>query len=696
MKKNTGYILFMILGMIICLIPFAGMLFPGSDTATENEELRSLPEIKENGKLNINYLEDMGDYFEDHSAYRQYMVSADSWIRTTLFHESNVENVIIGDDGWLFYKDTEDDYLGKNLLSDRSIENIVYNMSVVQDKVEEEDGIFIFTVAPNKNTLYEQGMPYTYSVKYSEESNLDRLNEMLALSDVNYADLYNEFEECDEVLYLKKDSHWNNKGALLAYNSIMDCAGSEYEEHEDYNDCTYSIRKDYTGDLNNMVYPQAAVPEENYYYDYETKYQYMLNGETQDVSAGTVSVEDAKIQTVNNSGNGTLLMYRDSFGNTLLPFMANEFSDGYFIKTVPYNIGMHMDEYNPDVVVIEKVERKIDELAYEPPVMSGPQFVLPEKLRTVNTSTTMQAVISEVNSNYYEIYGIISPDMTENTDGLYIEITYNGISRCNKMFFRTIEGISDYGYVAYIPVNEAPAGEMKVRIIISKGEEFICVREENINPDELETGNDTDNITVPEAAEDDNRDTITVTYIADGRETVIETSSHTVFEMAENNEITINESDRIIPDVDALLYDGEQISVKRVRTEEEVITSIIPYEIVTEYSAQYEKGTTRVTTQGEAGELTTTYRNTYVDDKLESSVVISEEITVPPVDEVITEGTAEKKKTTSGGGNKSSDGENTGSGGRTVVSKEYVEDCGMDSGYYIITYSDGTVEYIDD
>ena len=34
--------------------------------------------------------------------------------------------------------------------------------------------------------------------------------------------------------------------------------------------------------------------------------------------------------------------------------------------------------------------------------------------------------------------------------------------------------------------------------------------------------------------------------------------------------------------------------------------------------------------------------------------------------------------------------------GATVVSRRYIEDCGLDSGYWEITYSDGRVEYIDE
>jgi len=34
--------------------------------------------------------------------------------------------------------------------------------------------------------------------------------------------------------------------------------------------------------------------------------------------------------------------------------------------------------------------------------------------------------------------------------------------------------------------------------------------------------------------------------------------------------------------------------------------------------------------------------------------------------------------------------------GKEVVSKVYMEDCGQDTGYWVITYSDGSVEYIDE
>ena len=161
--------------------------------------------------------------------------------------------------------------------------------------------------------------------------------------------MFSLFKNQKEVLYLKRDSHWNNKGAVLAYNAILGQAGIE---HEDYRDIWAVRLKTEYGDLGRMLYPVTAEPEWNYFYEKKHMFSYVTD---------TKSVEEAWIETENSQGSGNLLMFRDSFGNTLLPLMADTFSKGYFSKGVPQNIAGYMEMYNPDVVVFEKVERNIKE-----------------------------------------------------------------------------------------------------------------------------------------------------------------------------------------------------------------------------------------------------------------------------------------------------------------------------------------------
>lgn len=69
---------------------------------------------------------------------------------------------------------------------------------------------------------------------------------------------------------------------------------------------------DHIGDLDKMLYPKALTPEDEVYYDKTTTFAYV--GEVE-------SNFDPKITTVNPVKEGSLVMYRDSFGNTLLPFL---------------------------------------------------------------------------------------------------------------------------------------------------------------------------------------------------------------------------------------------------------------------------------------------------------------------------------------------------------------------------------------
>ena len=79
---------------------------------------------------------------------------------------------------------------------------------------------------------------------------------------VSYADLYQAFTDQDEVLYHARDSHWNNKGAALAADVLMTALN---KEHDSYTDEPYEVRKDYTGDLDTMLYPLATTADDEVY-----------------------------------------------------------------------------------------------------------------------------------------------------------------------------------------------------------------------------------------------------------------------------------------------------------------------------------------------------------------------------------------------------------------------------------------------
>ncbi len=365
MKKKIAAIVYIVVVLAVCLVPFAGMTAFRTDETTENKTLAEFPELFPDGTWNRNFLSDLGTYFEDHFAFREALVDADAEIQSRIFRVSNVDTVITGENGWLYYSSTLDDYLGQNLMSERELFAAAHNLALMQQAVEQEGVVFAVAVPPNKNSLYGENMPYYDSVKVSEEKNIDGLTARLEEEGVTCVDLFALFEGQEETLYLKRDSHWNGKGALLAYREMMDTLQIPYDPLETV---TAVRTKTEIGDLNTMIYPRTAEPEWNYYYNYEETWQYVTE---------TQSVEDAWIETENPEGEGSLLMFRDSFGNTLLPLMAGSFRQAYFSKGEPYDLTTYMEEYAPSAVIVEKVERNIRDFAQMPPLMAGMETELP-------------------------------------------------------------------------------------------------------------------------------------------------------------------------------------------------------------------------------------------------------------------------------------------------------------------------------
>ena len=75
--KNKRYLIFIILVWIVLIVPFAGMTFWPTNTTSENTVLAEWPAIKNEDGWNKDYLSEMGEYFEDHFAFRQYFVTAE-------------------------------------------------------------------------------------------------------------------------------------------------------------------------------------------------------------------------------------------------------------------------------------------------------------------------------------------------------------------------------------------------------------------------------------------------------------------------------------------------------------------------------------------------------------------------------------------------------------------------------------------
>ena len=470
MKK--GKLIYCILFFAICLCPSLGMLVTKQETSSENRQLSEFPSPKtEEGKINVEWLSQAGDYFQEHFAFRNELVTGNALLHGRLLETSTADGVIQGKNGWLYYKDSLDDYLGQDLLSDRSLFNIAHMLSMTQQALEEKGVNFLFTIAPNKNSLYGDNMPYYDKLKVSDQTNRENLESWLKTEKVAYADLYQALMEENEVLYHARDSHWNNKGAALAADVLMDALGKDHDSYEGEN---YTVRRDYTGDLDTMLYPLASTADDEIYYDKETTY-----ATVEEIQSNF----DPRITTVNPVKEGSLVMYRDSFGNALLPYMADAYANAYFSRGIPYQL-MDVETHSADTVIIERAERFLPEMSQFPPVLTAKEISLTEDQELQGSDGAVDVKIKPQGMTA-QLSGRIKEGLLDTDSRIYLKVN-GSVYEAFPMDVKVEENLDDNGFCLYLPSELVAADGNDVEILIEKDNKIYNIYQNNIKEDSIQ------------------------------------------------------------------------------------------------------------------------------------------------------------------------------------------------------------------
>lgn len=357
--KKLAYTIFTVLFFGACLVPAVFMLLLGPSPAAANEILAAPPRLKAlDGSLNLNVLSDAADYFSDHFAFRQELVTADSAMKSTLFHTSAQPDVALGQDGWLFYAETLDDYTGADNITARQAYCIAHSLKLAQDFAAERSVKFTFAIAPNKLSLYSEYGPS--GLERAGSTAADLTIEALAREGVAYTDLFGPLGAQEEEMYLKLDSHWTNRGAALGHDLLLDSLGLTGHAFEK----SGTYQESHQGDLYEMLYPASSKLDRQFEFDEPLQFEY---------TSPIRGVDDLRIQTASSAEAGPLLMFRDSFGNALHSLMAESFSEALFSRAMPYNLGL-MEQIGAEYVVVELVERNLPLLAEAPFLMPAPQL----------------------------------------------------------------------------------------------------------------------------------------------------------------------------------------------------------------------------------------------------------------------------------------------------------------------------------
>ena len=233
------------------------------------------------------------------------------------------------------------------------------NLALLQEYCAQQGTKFLFVCAPNKNTSYPEYMPGQYR-KTEQVSDLDRLEQALTQQGVSFCDLREALSGRESLTYYRTDSHWNGYGSYLAGRQILQALGKE----ADTEDVSLSMQQ-HAGDLYGMLYPASDRKEDAPAPAQLRTFSYL----------GDVRGADDQLIRTQSGAEGTLFMFRDSFGNALHADLAGQFSQAVFSRSMPYDLSQA--EEMPEVLIAEIAQRNLRWLAQRPPLLPAPQRQAP-------------------------------------------------------------------------------------------------------------------------------------------------------------------------------------------------------------------------------------------------------------------------------------------------------------------------------
>ena len=360
MKNSLSDKIYIIVCLAVLLAPLAGMLVFGEARPAANEAPAPRPSLKNaGGSFNTRVLSEVQDYIAVRCFLRTESASVWAALNAGLLRTSVEDDVVLGSEGWLYYGRTVDDYMGLGL-TDEQLTAAARNLALMQEYVLSRGARFVFTVAPNKNSLYPGHMPGR--IPAGSGANRERLPALLEQAGVNYADLYAPFLSRGEILYYRTDSHWTNRGAALAADTLLASLGMA----SDWFNAGFAPVGGHRGDLYEMLFPAGDRTEP----EAAPAFSHVTDA---DPNGG----DAINIRTASPATGGALLCFRDSFGRALYPYLADSFAGALFSRQSAYDL-TRMDELGADAVIIELVERNISQLITEAPVFPAPERDAPD------------------------------------------------------------------------------------------------------------------------------------------------------------------------------------------------------------------------------------------------------------------------------------------------------------------------------
>lgn len=330
----------------------------------ENRSLAQKPKLYYSALIDGRFFDNYDRYINDQFIFRNSWINMKSFSENMLGKEEN-NNIIYGENNFLFDKFQEIDE-----------ENLNRNVDIIKEFISKYNSSFNLMIIPESFTIYKDLLPYGVNLIdeksyinniYSEFSNLKNVKS------INILDTLNKNKE--SYIYYKTDHHWTSYGAYLAYleycnlNNITPINITELKENNvpNFYGTYFSKSKKFNSESDTISYydldnvdvfingEKFSNINDNDKWSSSDKYSAFLRGN----NALTL------IKNNNISNDSKILLIKDSYANSFVQFIANNYNETYIVDlrsfSNDFNSFFKSNNFN-DVIIIYSLKNLSEDL----------------------------------------------------------------------------------------------------------------------------------------------------------------------------------------------------------------------------------------------------------------------------------------------------------------------------------------------
>jgi alginate O-acetyltransferase complex protein AlgJ len=361
-RMATGGPLLVALFLIAISLPLAANLagVDGADPGAENRELAAFPHLDGTRASIAAFPANFGLWFDDHFGFRSDLVRWYGETRLFVLGVSPSAAVVKGRDGWFFYGDDKaiEDYASADPMTPDALANWHAAIVRAHDWLRARGIAYVFTIAPDKHVIYGEEMPPTLA-RLGDVSRADQL--FAALQDTGLAvDVRAALFEAKrgERIYHRTDTHWNERGGLVAYQRIIDAVRMRVPatppawRREDFE----SVDRIVEGlDLAGMMGLTRVLRETNL----TLVPRRPRRARVLEPAGAEPTAEEGRLVTeIDDPSLPRAVIFRDSFVSPLVPFLSEHFRRAVYLWQNDFDAGV-VDKEAPDIVIQEIVGRHL-------------------------------------------------------------------------------------------------------------------------------------------------------------------------------------------------------------------------------------------------------------------------------------------------------------------------------------------------